>query len=126
MPDDNKIQVALRLKVARKALEITQKKFGELLDLPQNTVKNLETGVTKITVELAISIEKIHGINLRWLLTGEGEMFLKGVDDEAEPDPASAEVSRLMEGLDEEGRQSVLQSARDADRIVRLEKKLTG
>jgi transcriptional regulator with XRE-family HTH domain len=77
----SKSDIANRLKQAREQLGITQEKFAIPLGLQGNNVKDIEIGRKNIMPELALLIEKIHGINFRWLLTGGGEMFLLKEED---------------------------------------------
>jgi DNA-binding XRE family transcriptional regulator len=75
MPIKN--EYGCRLRQARESLDKLQRAFGAPLELSEAQIKDLETGRKKITLEIAVSIEKTHGIDLRWLLTGEGEMFVE-------------------------------------------------
>lgn len=45
-------------------------------------MRDLESGKKKLTPDLAVDIEKKHFVNIRWLLTGNGEVFLA---DEGRP-----------------------------------------
>jgi len=65
-----------RLKKIRAYLNLTQEEFGVPLGLNQTKIRDLESGKVKVSTLHAIAIEKIHGINIDWLLTGEGEMFI--------------------------------------------------
>jgi transcriptional regulator with XRE-family HTH domain len=55
-------------------------KFAEKLDVSSSAIQKIENG-GKISFETAMNIEKIHGINHLWLLTGEGEMQLDSPKD---------------------------------------------
>lgn len=66
-----------RMKEARKALNLTQEKFAESLGIPKRTYISYEQGDRPITERLIISICAVHGVNEKWLRTGEGEMFPK-------------------------------------------------
>jgi len=66
-----------RLKITRDYLGITQEEFGKTVGLKWSQVKDRELGTTEIKLYLAIEIEKKHGINKNWLLTGEGDMFVQ-------------------------------------------------
>ena len=63
-----------RLRIIRKHLGMSQKKFGEVLGLHWYQVKNMELGTVKITPAMAKLIHHETGYNTDWLLTGEGEM----------------------------------------------------
>jgi len=80
---ENKNEYGSKLRQAREALGMIQRVFGGPLGLNEANIKDIETGRKKLTPELATQIEEAHGINMRWLLTGKGEMFLvekNGVD----------------------------------------------
>jgi len=66
----------MRLKAARNKLGLSQREFGERLGLKWHQIKDMEAGKLLIRPETALKIEKTFSINLRWLLTGEGEMFI--------------------------------------------------
>ena len=66
-----------RLRVARKALGLSQAEFAEKLGLTQPAVGFLEQGKTPITEKHIKPICAIFGINELWLTEGKGEMFLQ-------------------------------------------------
>ena len=66
-----------RLKLARKALGLSQTEFAEKLGLTQPAVGFLEQGKTPITEKHIKPICAIFGINELWLTEGKGEMFLQ-------------------------------------------------
>lgn len=74
-----------RFKELRKALGLTQSEFGKILGLSTSGVSEIEAGRRKVTEQHLIMLsnykEKI--INIEWLRTGDGEMFVK-MDREAE------------------------------------------
>jgi transcriptional regulator with XRE-family HTH domain len=66
-----------RLRTVRKALELNQSDFAKSLGIKQGSYSGLETGAKK-TLSGAVR-ELLHlqyGVNVSWLETGEGEMFL--------------------------------------------------
>lgn len=65
-----------RLKKVRKHTNLTQEKFGEMVNLKQYQVKDIEIGKQKVSPELAEEIEIKFSINGWWLLTGKGEMLV--------------------------------------------------
>lgn len=56
-------------------MNLTQEEFGSPLGLSWFNVRDLESGKKKVTPQLAEELEKNYSINMRWLLTGDGEMF---------------------------------------------------
>lgn len=65
-----------RLKKARKHTTLTQEKFGEIVNLKQHQVKDIETGKQKVSPELAELVEINFSISGWWILTGKGEMLV--------------------------------------------------
>ena len=68
------MSVGKRLKELRICKNMTQLEMGDMLDIPQSNLYRYESDVSKLTTE---KLEKIHqlGVNVNWLITGEGEMF---------------------------------------------------
>jgi len=65
-----------RLKIVRNSLKMkTQSQFADKLQIDQSTLSKYENGTSDIPDDVKVKIST-HGINLHWLLTGEGEMFL--------------------------------------------------
>jgi len=70
-------RISDRLKRVIKELDMTYKEFAEKCGIPYRTLQNYLLGKREPN---ASNLEKIcirMGINVNWLLTGEGEMFLK-------------------------------------------------
>lgn len=65
-----------RLKAIRHAEGYSQALFAKKLDLPQNTYCQYEIGKRSIPDVVKIKLSSIEGINLHWLLTGMGSMYL--------------------------------------------------
>ena len=68
--------IGKRLRDLRKKLGYNQKNFADLLGITERTLRNYEKGNNLPSSLLTILIEKFN-ININWLLTGEGDMFLK-------------------------------------------------
>ena len=96
----SKIDISYRLKEARDALGMTQDKFGSDIGLKWFSIRDMESGKKAITVDIAQKIERIHCIDLRWLLTGEGAMRTRGRLQEGDHiDAFDGELPRLDCGL---------------------------
>lgn len=74
-----------RFKELRKVLGLTQSEFGKILGLSTSGVSEIEAGRRKVTEQhlIMLSNYKKKIINIEWLRTGDGEMFVK-MDREAE------------------------------------------
>jgi len=66
-----------RLKEVRLNFGLKQKEFGEKIGLTQPQIKNIETGLQKLTIDVADNIATKLAINGWWLLTGKGSMYLE-------------------------------------------------
>lgn len=94
------MQLGKRFKDFRKKLNLTQAKLAEALSCKQATIADYEKGrITPSAKILNIMVEN-YNLNVNWLLTGEGPMFLN-----QEPNtnnvPAREETSKLKK-LEEE------------------------
>lgn len=68
-----------RFRELRKALGLTQGKFGEILGITTSGVSDIEAGRRNVTEQhlIMLSNYKDKLINIEWLRTGKGEMFKK-------------------------------------------------
>lgn len=68
-----------RFRELRKALGLTQGKFGEILGITTSGVSDIEAGRRNVTEQhlIMLSNYKDKPINIEWLRTGKGEMFKK-------------------------------------------------
>ncbi|MBQ7300927.1 MAG: helix-turn-helix transcriptional regulator [Clostridia bacterium] len=71
-----------RFKEVRIALNLTQKEFGEKLNLKPNTVAVIESGRRSVTLETVELLCFKLDVNSDWLLYGTGEMFIPHTLDE--------------------------------------------
>lgn len=63
-----------RIKKARRALDLTQREFGERISIKQNSVAQIEMG-RNTSDQTITSICREFNISEKWLRTGSGEMF---------------------------------------------------
>jgi len=110
----------IRLRKARRALDLTQKEFGNSTGITGGYVSDIEKKNKVPSDQLMQLIQINHKISRRWLETGEGDMFTKPVhtsvrlawenkDKEPQPEPpTAAPADRLDELLGKTAR--VLQS----------------
>lgn len=68
--------IGKRLKQLRKALNLSQSKFGELLGTTQRAVSHWERDEAEPSFQQLKKLIDLFNVNPTWLLTGEGEMFL--------------------------------------------------
>lgn len=79
-------EINIRFKELRKACKKNQIDFGKALGISSSGVANIETGQRKVTEKhlLMLSNWDEFNINIDWLRTGEGEMFLPTETDTLE------------------------------------------
>lgn len=66
-----------RLMAIRAALGLSQREFGERINTSRDAIAGYERGANPPGA-LLVAIEKVYGVRHEWLLTGEGEMFEPG------------------------------------------------
>ena len=71
-----------RLKELRKAVGLSQTKFGEKVGVGLGVIRNLEDGLTSPSTAFLDLICRTYGCDRIWLETGEGEMFRTPTRDE--------------------------------------------
>ena len=69
-----------RLKQARQAVGLSQRKFAERITISHGHLSGMETGEKIITERIIRLVSREFGVDETWLRTGEGAMF----DDEAD------------------------------------------
>jgi len=67
-------EVGSRLLTLRKKMQLTQVQFAKEIGITQNVYTRYETGKLDLPDHLKSKLHQI-GVNLNWLITGEGEMF---------------------------------------------------
>ena len=65
-----------RMKMLRKNLNLTQSEFGNMLDKKLRTIQSYESGEVQITDGVLLNLQEKFNVNIDWMRTGEGEMFL--------------------------------------------------
>lgn len=73
-----------RLREIRKSCQESQRAFAARFGLVQQTYANYESGKADIPMQLLRQLSSA-GINLNWLLSGQGSMYLDGKEGEVAP-----------------------------------------
>lgn len=74
----DKIQQGARLQQLIKALKTNQTGFADLINVSQSNINKMVRGVKGISKTVINALLLGHkNVNVHWLLTGEGEMFLQ-------------------------------------------------
>lgn len=71
-----------RIKLIRKALNLTQEEFGARIGVKRNTIATYEIGRGEPLDTIIRSICREFDVNEEWLRTGSGEMFRSSMTDE--------------------------------------------
>ena len=71
-----------RIKAVRETLNLKIAEFARSLDVPRSTLIGWEEGKT-VSIEILKPLETIFAVNMDWLLTGEGSMFLNQPQNKA-------------------------------------------
>ncbi len=70
-------QTLQRLKEVRLILKKSKAAFAKMLDIPQPTYLRYEAGTQKLSSNLIKALILKCNLNINWLYTGEGNMFIK-------------------------------------------------
>lgn len=83
-----------RLRLYREYENYSQKQFSEILKIKQESLSKYENGHQSIPDEIKLKLFQ-DNINMNWLLTGEGDMFIESVskiEPRTKPIPLNKEV----------------------------------
>jgi repressor LexA len=103
-----------RLKQARETMNLKQEDMANKLNIGQSAYSKMERGKSDFSDELLVLIPEL-GINLNWIITGKGEMFL----------PKEVYPNKTSDLLDEMSHQMRVMRD-DMDKIENTLKKLMG
>ncbi len=73
-------EIGKRLRLIRERMGITQAEVGNKLGIQSQHVSKYERGETVPTWENLIKLTELYDVNINWLLTGKGSMFLSPVN----------------------------------------------
>lgn len=110
--------LGLRLKTWRKHLKMRQMAFADLVQVHVGMIRKYEANYTVPGGEILLEFAKT-GLNINWLLLGEGEMSV--IKETAAADES---ISQMLNGLDKIKRESLLNEfksrVQDAKQLVEL------
>lgn len=124
--ESTRIEQGARLQQLIKALKTNQTGFADAVNVSQSNINKMVRGVKGISKTVINALLLGHkNVNVHWLLTGEGEMFLAGsvgaIDQVSEAAPAyGKEGLRLgeLEGILEAHKQEI---EKLKEQVARLE-----
>ena len=93
----------LRLKQFREWTKKTQTQMAEFLQVPVSTYNKYEQGKLRVADEVRAALFNL-GLDINWLLTGEGEMFLPtGKERETKEKPSLGYLEEVLASKEELG-----------------------
>lgn len=73
-----------RFKMIRNTLGLTQKEFGKALNKTYIMIQNYEKGRRNISDGILLNLQEKFNVNIDWLRTGQGNMFLSDNEKKAD------------------------------------------
>ncbi|EJW19028.1 helix-turn-helix domain-containing protein [Paenibacillus alvei] len=106
-----------RIKAIREHLGLSQREFGEKLGVSRDVISNLEYNRVQPKELLIKHICELYSVNEKWLLSGEGDMFVEEQPHNKKLEEALAIFKELQPdfqdyALDQIKKLSALQSKR--------------
>lgn len=101
-----------RIKAIRKALNLSQREFGERLGVSRDVISNIEYGRVQPKELFLKHICQLYNINRKWLETGEGEMF-----DDTPPNDKLQEALAIFKLLRPEFQDYALEQIRKLEEL---------
>jgi len=90
-----------RIKNIRLELRLSQDKFGEGLGITKQYVSNIENGIALLSNEKLTSLLVNYNVNINYILTGKGEVFLGS--DKKEEDKLENKILQVVLKMKEKG-----------------------
>jgi len=92
-----KEDVGKRLRIFREARSITQQELADKLGVTRLTITRYELGQLSLGVESIERLITVYGVNVAWLLTGDGAMFISMVTTSQKMSPELEELCRHLQ-----------------------------
>ena len=90
-----------RIKNIRLELRLSQDKFGEGLGITKQYVSNIENGIALLSNEKLTSLLVNYNVNINYILTGKGEVFLGS--NKKEEDKLENKILQVVLKMKEKG-----------------------
>lgn len=71
-----------RFKELRKTLKLKQDEIAKILNKSTRMIQYYEQGKFDIETDLLFKLQELYNVNLNWLITGTGSMFLEEKKDD--------------------------------------------
>lgn len=72
-----------RFKELRKTLKLKQDEIAKILNKSTRMIQYYEQGKFDIETDLLFKLQELYNVNLNWLITGTGSMFLEEKKDDS-------------------------------------------
>jgi transcriptional regulator with XRE-family HTH domain len=110
--------IGQRLKQLRRRLnKMTQSEFAKPLEIPYTAISKYETDQINPSSEILSKIGKIYKVNLNWLLTGEGEIFLS-------QDSIPREIIEIIYNLESNYQEDIFKYIEERRKLSTFDKQL--
>ena len=76
--------LSIKFKQIRQQKQLTQLELGSYLNVSKQAIANVESGHSNPSIELISKLVDIFNINLNWLISGQGDMFISNCDNTLE------------------------------------------
>ncbi len=84
MADEQTKKFGKHVRKVRKALHLKQKEFSRGLGISFQHLSDIERGKKGTSLDFFFKMLTVYNVNLNYLLLGEGEMFLREIDNNQE------------------------------------------
>lgn len=84
--------VGEQIKILRKQLGLSQEEFAFAISIKQGSLSQIESGTTSISQRTLKIICGEYSVNPKWLMKGEGEMFISDINLKENFAPVKSEV----------------------------------
>ncbi len=91
------MRIADRIKQIREAKKLSQKQFADTMETALTRISEYERDKVKPSSEILTKLAEIHNVNINWLLTGNGNMFLDQKSEDGEFAELNEALTRLPE-----------------------------
>lgn len=88
-----------RVGLIRQTMKMPQIPFAKSIGCGQTSISVIESGDSKMGIDIILEICRVHKINSNWLLFGAGSMFQTKGDSVDELTEAREEIGRLTDEL---------------------------
>lgn len=99
---EKNIDIGRRLILFRKAQSLTGGQLAEAINRTRQTWSGYETGAVEPPSAVLATLVKKYRLNMNWLLTGQGNMFLGESDTLAKAEVIPVDLQRRIAELEEE------------------------